>query len=185
MTDLDVGAAREDCKLVPSRELDALIPVLYKQLLRIARSHMTRERPNHELCPSALVHESYLRLVHQRRLAWRDQDHFLALASKMMGRVLIDHARKATAFKRGGRDPQLSFDDAVYAGVRKESVELHAAVIRLSVADRRQALIVELRFFGGLTIADTSRVLGVSPATVKNHWVIARRRLHSSLTHLH
>jgi RNA polymerase sigma-70 factor, ECF subfamily len=154
-----------------------LMPLVYDELRRLADSYLRRERPDHTLQPTALVNEAYLRLVDQTRARLRDRSHFFAVAARQMRRVLVDHARRHHADKRGGGARRVSLDEAAehaQAARDLDLVALDAALNRLAELDARQARIVELRFFGGLTVEETARALGVSATTVKDDWQSAR-----------
>jgi RNA polymerase sigma factor (TIGR02999 family) len=165
--------------------LDRLMPLVYEELRAIARRHLRREEPDHTLQSTALVHEAYLRLVDQNRVDWQNRAHFFAVASQLIRRILVDHARRRQAGKRGGARETLALDESV-AVPRDKQIDLVAlddALNDLSRLDPQQARIVELRFFGGLSIAESAKVLDVSTATVQRHWVTARawlfRELHN------
>jgi RNA polymerase sigma factor (TIGR02999 family) len=163
--------------------LDRLLPLVYDQLHRLAGRQLRRERQGHTLQPTAVVHETYLRLVDQRRANWQSRAQFYAAAAGMMRRVLVDHARSRRAAKRGGYAPHVAIDD-VEAGVEPPSVDLvdlDDALGRLEQLDADQAKIVELRFFGGLTVEETAEVVGSSPATVKRDWSSAKAWLFREL----
>jgi len=163
--------------------LDALIPLVYGELQRLARHYLQREEPGHTLSSTALVHEAYLRLVDQRDVTWQNRAHFFGVASQMMRRILVDHARKRSAAKRGGDALTLALDDAVAVSEPRELnlVALDDALVGLAKLDQRQSRLVELRFFGGLSIEETSEVLGVSTPTVKRDWASARAWLFREL----
>lgn len=163
--------------------LKALLPLVYDELRRLAHHHLQAERPNHTLQSTALVHEAYLRLVGQEPLRLDNRAHFFAVASHLMREILVDYARKHLAAKRGANSLTLSLDEAI-ALPRKRDLNLVAlddALKRLAVRDARQSRIVEMRFFGGLSIDETSEVLKVSPATVKREWTVARAWLHREI----
>jgi RNA polymerase sigma-70 factor, ECF subfamily len=165
---------------------EQLVPVVYDELKRLARGYMRRERPDHTLQTTALVHEAYLKLVHQRKTDWQCRSHFIGIAAQAMRRVLLDHARGHLRHKRSGATQVLRLDDAVSFSVRRQDLlELHEALERLSALDPRQAKIVELRFFGGLSVEETSEVLGISPKTVKRDWAVARAWLVGELKRRH
>lgn len=166
--------------------LDALIPLVYAELRRQARRALRREAAGHTLQPTALVHEAYLRLVDQRPIRWQSRAHFFGVAARCMRQVLVDAARTRRAAKRGRGAHPITLDDAEgaaaapAAGVDDASVEvlaLDAALTRLAALDPDQARLVELRYFGGLTLDDTAATLGVSTATVSREWTVARRWL--------
>ncbi len=168
---------------------DALIPVVYAELRQQARRAMRRESAGHTLQATALVHEAFLRLVDQRRVEWRNRAQFFGVAAELMRRILVDHARSRLAEKRGGGAHAATLDelDAIdasdaAAGVsRVDLLALHDALGRLAELDAEQARLVELRYFGGLTIDETAEVLGISPATVKREWSVARAWLRREL----
>ena len=170
--------------------LDALLPVVYAELRRRARHALRREAAGHTLQPTALVHEAYLRLVDQRPIQWRSRAHFFGVAARCMRQVLVDAARTRRAAKRGRGAHPVTLDDAdgvaaaPSAGVEDVGVEvlaLDAALARLAALDPDQARLVELRYFGGLTLDDTAVTLGISPATVSREWTVARRWLRREL----
>ena len=160
--------------------LAQMMPLVYNELRRLAQRYLQRERPDHTLQATALVHEAYLRLVDQRQAQWQNRAHFFGLAAQMMRRILVDHARHHHAAKRGGAEPKLSLDEAVWVSAEHATdlTALDDALTRLAVLDPQQSRLVELRFFGGLTIDETAEVLGVSPATVKREWRLARAWLY-------
>lgn len=155
---------------------EALVPLVYSELRRIARRHLWREHPGHTLESAALVHEAYLRLIGQRSPPWQNRAHFFGVAARLMRQILVDHARNRLAAKRGAGVPRLSLDAQV-ASPHQHEVDLVAlddALDRLAALDPRQGRIIELRFFAGLSIEETALVLGISPATVKREWTTAR-----------
>ena len=154
---------------------DALIPLVYGELRRLAASYMKLERPDHTLQPTALVHEAYIRLVGQES-DWQGRTHFLGVAARQMRRVLVDHARKRSASKRAGHESRVTFEDALAVANDKphELVAVDQAVEQLAKEYPRQARVVELRFFGGYTEDETAQILSVSPETVKRDWRFAR-----------
>jgi RNA polymerase sigma-70 factor (ECF subfamily) len=153
-----------------------LMPLVYDELRRLADHYLRHERPDHTLQPTALVHEAYLRLVDQTRVDWQNRAHFFGVAAQLMRRILVDHARRHQASKRGGFQQKLTLDEAVdYSQTRDvDLVKLDDALTALAKFDARQSRIVELRFFGGLTIEETAEALGISPATVKVDWSMAK-----------
>jgi RNA polymerase sigma factor (TIGR02999 family) len=162
--------------------LQALLPLVYDELKRLARNYLRNERPGHTLQSTALVHEAYLRLV-QSPLQLQNRTHFFAVAARLMREILVDHARSRRAAKRDYRC-KITLDRAV-ALPQKRDVDLLAlddALDELSRLDPRQGRIVELRFFGGLSIDETSEILGISPATVKREWTTARAWLHREMS---
>lgn len=161
---------------------ESLIPLVYDELRRLARSALARQRYDQTLQSTALVHEAYMRLVGQTAIHFQNRAHFFAIASQLMRYILVDHARKRNAAKRGN-NLTLALDENVALPV-KTTVDLAAldeALNALAALDRRQASIVEMRFFGGLSIEETSKVLGISAATVKREWTTARTWLHAEM----
>lgn len=156
--------------------LDQMTPALYEELRRIARFFLANERPDHTLQPTALVHEAYIRLISQRAVDWRNRAHFLGLAATMMRRILINHAQARHAAKRQGQANSVALEDAlgIFTNPRVDLLELNQILEQLTELDPQQGRVVELRYFGGLTIEETAEVLGISPATVKREWTIAR-----------
>ena len=163
--------------------LDQLAPLVYDELRRIAGYHLRRERPDHTLQSTALVHEVYLKLIDQQRVQWQDRDHFFAVASQMIRRILVSHARAHKAAKRGAGVTKLLFDEAIGlpGGDSADLVALDDALKSLSQVDPQQGRIVELRFFGGLSIEATAKILEISPATVKRDWNVAKAWLYRQL----
>jgi len=164
--------------------LDKLMPLVYDELRRIARSYMRRERSDNTLQPTALVNEAYLRLVDQHNVRWQNRAHFFAIAAKLMRRILVDRARRDNAAKRGGPAQPIPVDQIQIASPQ-QSVDLLAldeALDGLAAIDELQARIVELKYFAGLTIEEVAEVLSSSPATIKREWNVARAWLHRQLT---
>ena len=160
-----------------------LIPLLYDELRRLARNYMKRERADHTLQATALVHEAYVKLVKQPPVNWHGRSHFFGIAARVMRRILIDHARTHLREKRGGKQQPVSFDEALVfsPGQSAELLRLHDALEHLAKLDPRQSTIVELRFFGGLSVEQTADFLGISPKTVKRDWSVAKAWLHAEL----
>jgi RNA polymerase sigma-70 factor (ECF subfamily) len=160
-----------------------LIPLVYKELHRLARRQMRGERSDHTLQATALVNEAYLRLVENRPVRWQNRAHFFAVAAQMMRRILIDHARSHLREKRGGGQKTLALDEGLVFGPEQsmELVQLDRSLSRLAEIDPRQSKIVEMRFFAGLTVEETAEVLQISPKTVKREWSIAKAWLHGDL----
>jgi len=160
------------------------MPLVYDELRRLASHYLRQERSDHTLQSTALVHEAYLRLAGQNPPDWQNRAHFFGIAARIMRQILVEHARGRNAAKRGGGATVLTLDAAVApaGSVDIDIVELDRALSDLSQLDPQQSRIVELRFFGGLTIEDTSEVLGISPATVKRDWVTARAWLYRAMT---
>jgi RNA polymerase sigma factor (TIGR02999 family) len=163
---------------------EKLLPIIYNDLRRLAGAYLSNERKDHTLQPTALVHEAYIRLVDWENVSWQNRAHFFAVAAQVMRRILVDHARGKKAEKRGGFGQLLSLDEAVSFQEKKDVdlVALDDALNELEKSDPRQAKIVELRFFGGLTIEETAEALRISPATVKNEWAFAKAWLRLELT---
>lgn len=164
--------------------LAALVPLVYEDLRELARRFLQKEREGHTLEPTALVHEAYARLIDQDRVQWHGRTHFFAVAAQTMRRVLVDHARKRQAEKRGGPALRVTLDESVRADVRRDVdlIALDAALSSLAALDATHARIVELRYFGGLNIDEVAEELGLSPATVKRHWTLARAWLRREMT---
>jgi RNA polymerase sigma factor (TIGR02999 family) len=164
--------------------LDRLMPVVYEELGRQARRYLRHERPGHTLETAGLVHEAYLRLVDQRKADWQNRAQFFGVAAQLMRRVLIDHARSRQAAKRGGVGIQITLEDATVRAEERgvDLLELDEALTRLAALDPQQARVVELRYFTGLSIEETAEVLGISTATVKREWALARAWLRRELT---
>jgi RNA polymerase sigma-70 factor, ECF subfamily len=156
--------------------LAQLTPLVHGELRRLARSYLRRERDGHTLQTDALVNEAYVRLIDLSRVEWRDRTHFFALAARLMRRILVDYARSRQYQKRGGGARRVPLDDAVGVGVDRTAclIALDDSLAALAVVDTRKAQVVELRFFGGLSIAETSETLQVSPETVMRDWRFAK-----------
>ncbi|MBU0618366.1 MAG: sigma-70 family RNA polymerase sigma factor [Planctomycetes bacterium] len=166
------------------RAADSILPIVYDELRRLASRYLRHQRPGHTLQTTALVHEAYLRLVDQTQAREGDRVHFVALAARAMRSILVDHARSRRTVKRGGARRRIPLDDTV-ALFESRSVDLLAldeALARLADANERQSRIVELRFFGGLTTAETADVLGLSTRAVERDWRYARVTLHRTLS---
>jgi RNA polymerase sigma factor (TIGR02999 family) len=160
-----------------------LLPLVYEELRALAAAYLRGERKDHTLQPTALVHEAFLKLVDQRSVTWQDRAHFFGIAAQAMRRVLVDHARRRNAQKRSGdRNITLPDDLSVTTEPEVDVVRVGEALERLAQLDERQARIVEMRFFGGLTIEETAEVLGISAATVKRDWQLAKAWLHRELS---
>ena len=162
---------------------DQLVAIVYDELKRLAHHYMRNERGGHSLQTTALINEMYLRLVGLDRLQFRDRAHFIAMAATLMRQVLVDYARHAARDKRGGGASVTSLDghDVAASGGAFEVVALDEALTRLATLDPQQARVVELRFFGGLSVAEAADALGVSAATVKREWAMAKAWLHQQL----
>ena len=169
--------------------LDELMPLVYAELRRLARNYLRKERPGHKLQPTALVNEAYLKLVDQRSARWQNRAQFYGVAAQLMRRILVDHARQHRAAKRGGSGQQrLSITSAGQLAGKRLSTEppidllgLHEALEELAEMDPQQARIVELKFFGGLSIDETAEVMGIGHATVERDWKMARAWLRRKL----
>jgi RNA polymerase sigma-70 factor, ECF subfamily len=180
--DGDASQARDLSQLIVScrngdkAALDEMSAVLYQELRRLAGFALSNERGGHTLQPTSLVHEAYLKLVNQRTVDWRNRAHFLAIASQMMRRILINYAEARNAGKRGGDAAPVTLQDGMGIIDNRETdlLELNGALDALTKIDPQQGNVVELRFFGGLSIEETAEVLKVSPATVKREWATAR-----------
>jgi RNA polymerase sigma factor (TIGR02999 family) len=162
---------------------DELAPIIYDELRKLARSHLRRERPGHTLQSTALVHEAWLRMIDQQSVSWQNRSHFYGIAARMIRRILVDYARAKQTKKRGEAAPKIAFNEAAGAagGEDLDLVALDDALKALAEIDPRQSRIVELRYFAGLSIEDTAEVLGISPATVKRDWTVARAWLRREL----
>jgi RNA polymerase sigma factor (TIGR02999 family) len=176
--------------------LSSLLPLVYEELRAMARRHLRHERGSHTLQRTALVHEAFLRMIDQKQVDWEGRTQFFGLASQMMRRILVDHARRRGAAKRGEAAPHLDIDALVRAEDQESGRDtrvppqdgevdfeaIDSALKRLEALDPHQGKLVELRFFGGLSIKETAEIIGVSPATVKREWAIARAFLQCELT---
>jgi RNA polymerase sigma factor (TIGR02999 family) len=165
------------------KALDSLLPLVYKELRRLAHFQLRNERPNHTLQSSALVHEAYLRLVGMNTPRWESRTHFFAISAQLMRQILVDYARRHRAAKRGGSVCKVSVEDALVA--RQTDVDVIAlddALQALARIDERQSRVVELRFFAGLSLGEISDALDVGPATVQRDWTAARAWLHREMS---
>jgi RNA polymerase sigma factor (TIGR02999 family) len=163
---------------------DPLVPLVYRELRRIAAAHLRREASDHSLQPTALVHEAYLRLVDITQVQWQNRAHFFSVGSTLMRRILVEHARANKAAKRGGNEQTVCFDDALFPAPSRsvEVLALDDALTQLALMDERQAKIVEMRFFAGMTEEEAGEVLGISTRTVKRDWRMARAWLYKELS---
>jgi RNA polymerase sigma-70 factor, ECF subfamily len=163
--------------------LNKLIPLVYDELHRLASRYLRRERPDHTLQTTALVHEAYLRLVNEKNGNWQNRVQFFAVASQLMRHILVDYARGHNAAKRGGDYVKISFDEAmiVSEGKSGDLMALDEALNSLAAIDPEQSRVVELRVFGGLTVEEAAEALGVSPRTVKREWSMAKAWLHRQI----
>jgi len=156
--------------------LDKLIPIVCEELRRQAARYLQRERPGHTLQTTALVHEAYVRLIDQAGVRWQNRAHFFGIAAEMMRRILVDHARKRRATKRGGDALKLTLNEALNASGERnlDLIAVDEALTKLAAVDQQQAWVVELRFFGGLNVEETAEVLSISARTVKRDWSVAK-----------
>ncbi len=163
--------------------LDLLVPVVYDEMHRLAHHYMRNERADHTMNTTALVHEAYLNLVDQRQVQWQNRAHFFGIAAQAMRRILLMHARKKQAAKRGGGQRAVTLEEGQLAASAQaeELLAIDEALTHLEHLDERLARVVEYRFFGGLTVEETAAVLEISPATVKREWRTARAWLHQNL----
>ena len=164
--------------------VNRLLPFLYDELRRLAGSYLRKERVDHTLQPTALVHEAYMKLIDQRNVKWQNRAHFFGIAAQVMRRILLDHARKHLAEKRGGDAEKLPLEEellVVSHGRSAELVALDDALAELAKFDADKAKLVELRYFGGLSIEETAEVMGVSVATVNRQWRLAKAWLFNQL----
>lgn len=179
----DVTELLIDLSKGDERAVDELLPAVYDELRRIAKYYMSRERSFHTLQPTALVHETYLKLIDQRQADWQNRAHFFGLAAEIMRRILVNHARDRVAQKRGGELQQVSMSVAIDT-FQKQEVEILAlndALIELAKIDERKSRVVELKFFGGLTSKEIAEVLQISDATVEREWSFARAWLFDAM----
>ncbi|QNI31174.1 sigma-70 family RNA polymerase sigma factor [Alloacidobacterium dinghuense] len=162
---------------------EKLLPLVYKELHRLAKSYMRRERRDHTLQPTALINEAYLRLAHDST-DWQSRAHFIGIAANVMRQVLIDHARAHKARVRGGDLQRVEFDEGfiVSGNTSPDLLALDEALLRLEKENPRQAKVVELRYFAGLSVEETARVLGIAPRSVKRDWAVARTRLYGEIS---
>ena len=164
--------------------VDELLPIIYDELKRIAANYLRRERPDHTLQPTALVNEAYMKMIDITQVSWQNKAHFLGVAANQMRRILVDHARQHNAQKRGGEFHILTLNEEIDASdeQRSDLIALDDALTELSRMDETKARIVELRYFGGLTMEEVAEVLDVSVITVKRHWKMAKAWLNGELT---
>ena len=169
---------------VDERARDQMLPLIYQELRRLARAFLARERSGHTLQPTALVHEAYLKLVGQRQVDWTNRAQFIGVAAVMMRRILVNHARDRAADKRGGESERVSLSLAEPGGEvpSVELIALHNALDALTAIDARKGRVVELKFFGGLTIAEIAQLMDLSPATIEREWSFSRAWLYDTLT---
>ena len=179
LTELLVASGQGD-----KAALDELMPVVYDELRRLAQKYLSRERSDHTLQTTALVHEAYLRLIDQKSVNWQNRAQFFGIAAQMMRRILINHANERRAQKREGSATKISLDDAISFFEKRELdlIALNEALDDLAILDTQQAQLVEMRFFGGLTTEEIAEVLGVSAATTKRDWDSAKLWLRRQLS---
>jgi RNA polymerase sigma factor (TIGR02999 family) len=165
--------------------LDRLMPLVYTELRQLAHRYMRRERLGHTMQTTALIHEAYLRLVRQTRWRWENQAHFFGIAARLMRQILIEHARSHTRAKRGGGAGTLALDEAALVSQARAAalLALNDALERLAAVDPRKSRVVELRFFGGLSVEEAARVLNIAPNTVLRDWRLAKAWLHREISH--
>ncbi|MEP7038941.1 MAG: sigma-70 family RNA polymerase sigma factor [Acidobacteriota bacterium] len=175
----------KSCRGGNREAMDKLVPFVYKELRRQAHGYLNHERSNHTLQTTALVHETYLRLIDQRSVDWQNRAHFFGLAANMMRRILVNYAVNRHRRKRGGAEENLPIEEALTVVAEERNVDLLSldeALNKLAEMDARQARIVELRYFSGLSIEDTAEVLNISAATVKRDWTVAKAWLRQEIT---
>jgi RNA polymerase sigma factor (TIGR02999 family) len=168
-----------------SEALDELLPHIYNELHRQAAAYLRRERPNHTLQTTALVHEAYLKLIDQKQVEWKSRGHFFALAAQAMRRILVDHAKSRHREKRGGPNENVPLEDELLAVAEETNIDVIAldeALSRLAKFDPQQERIVEMRYFAGLSLDETAAALGISRATAARDWAVAKAWLHRELT---
>ncbi len=169
-----------------SQAVDDILPLIYDELRRLASNYLRRERSDHTLQPTALVHEAYIKLIDQTQVKWQNRAHFFGIAANIMRRILVDYARQHKADKRGGAAEKLPLEEEILIVSEGKSAELLAldeALENLAKIDPQKSKIVELRYFGGLSVEETAEVLGVSEITVKRHWRMAKAWLYGQLSH--
>jgi len=181
----EVTRLLQDCSDGNRDALDKLLPLVYNELRRLAHSYLSHERPDHTLQTTALVHEAYLKLIDQRSVNWQNRAQFFAISAQAMRRILLDNARRHTAAKRGSGGQKISLDDVATLSVdsaNESLIALDLALQKLETIDAAQSEIVELRYFGGLTIEETAAVLKISPSSVQREWTVARAWLYKAIT---
>lgn len=174
----------DEIKNGKKESINEFLPLVYEELRRLAKSHLSRERENHTLQPTALVHEAYLRLIGQTKVEWQNRAHFFGIAARLMREILIEYARGRNSQKRGGEfKTQIALDEAVSFSKQNQLdvVAVDDALSKLEKLDERQAKIVEMKFFGGMTVEEIGEVLDISPATVKREWSSAKLLLYKML----
>lgn len=174
----------QDWSIGNRQALDKLLPLVYDELRRLAHSYLSRERPDHTLQTTALVHEAYMKLIDQRSVNWQNRAQFFAISAQAMRRILLDNARRHTAAKRGSGGQKVSLDEVATLSrdaANESLIALDEALRKLATLDEVQSQIVELRYFGGLTIEETAEVLKTSPSSVQREWNIARAWLYNAI----
>jgi RNA polymerase sigma factor (TIGR02999 family) len=184
VSEADVTALLSEMAEGNDSAAERLVPIVYEELKQLARRYMRRERNDHTLQTTALVHEAYVKLVGQESVKWQGRSHFFAVAAQIMRRILCDHARRNLRIKRGGSRQILPLDEALAFTPEHsdELLRLNEALDRLAILDPRQSQIVELRFFAGFTVEETAEFLGISPKTVKRDWAVAKAWLHAEVS---
>lgn len=180
----EVTRLLQDCSSGDREALDKLLPLVYNELRRLAHSYLTHERPDHTLQTTALVHEAYLRLIDQRSVNWQNRAQFFAISAQAMRRILLDNARRHSAAKRGSGGQKVSLEEVANLSgetANESLIALDMALQELATIDAEQSKIVELRYFGGLTIEQTAEVLNTSPSSVQRDWTIARAWLYKTI----
>jgi RNA polymerase sigma factor (TIGR02999 family) len=183
----DTSKLLERARAGDAKAVSQLMPLVYEELRRLAASYLRREKPGQTLQATALVHEAYVRLIGEKTHRWQNKAHFLAIAALSMRQILVQRARARKAAKRGGDPQRITLDDQLFAATAGgadeiDLVALDAALHKLATLSERQAKVVELRYFGGLSVEEAAEVLDVSPATVKREWTLARAWLHRELS---
>ncbi len=183
MSEPDITALLHAASSGKAQAMEQLFAAVYDRLRALARRHLRDERPDHTLGPTGLVHEAFLKLVDTRAVTWEGQAHFFRVAAQAMRRILVDHARRRTAAKRG-RAFEVSLPPELPSGAEAfdEILAVDDALSRLGTEDERAARLVELRYFGGMSVEECARVLDISPATAKRDWAFARGWLHQALS---
>lgn len=184
MTEKPITQLLQELRKGERQTLDEILPLVYDELRRLAKNYLNRERSNHTLQPTALVHEAYLRLIGQKEIEWQNRAHFFGVSARLMREILIEHARGRNRQKRGGEfKTQIALDENISFAQQNQLdvVAVDDALSKLEKLDERQARIVEMKFFGGLTIEEIGEVLSISPATVKREWSSAKLFLYKMM----
>lgn len=184
MTEKPITQLLQELRNGERQTLDEILPLVYDELRRLAKSYLSRERDNHTLQPTALVHEAYLRLIGQKEIEWQNRAHFFGVSARLMREILIEYARGRNRQKRGGENKtQIALDENISFISQNELdvIAVDDALTKLEKLDERQARIVEMKFFGGLTVEEIGEVLSISPATVKREWSSAKLLLYKML----